>query len=496
MANILSLDQGTTSSRAVIYDEQLNVIGMGQVPFEQIYPYPGWVEHNAEEIWSSMRTAIRGAMQSAKIGKDGISAIGITNQRETVVAWNRKTGIPVYNAIVWQDRRTADRCAELKDAGLEKTIAQKTGLLLDPYFSATKIRWILDNSPAAQQAYANGELACGTIDSWLVWKLSQGGFHVIEMSNASRTSLFNIEKLTWDVELLTIFDIPGAVLPDVVASSGLLAHAEIEELAGVPITGIAGDQQAALFGQACFERGQSKCTFGTGCFLLANIGEKPIHSSARLLSTIAWSIDSKVTYALEGSVFMGGAVVQWLRDNLSFVTEAADIEALAHTVADNGGVTMVPAFAGLGAPHWDPDARGTLLGLTRGTNPAHIARAALEGIAMQVTDVFEAMNRDLNEPISIMKVDGGACANNLLMQIQADFAQVIIARAKNLETTALGAASLAGLGAGVWTDLDSLHKLAGSDRQFHPTLEPNRVETARQTWRRAVERSKAWVRTS
>lgn len=485
---VLALDQGTTSSRAIIYDESLSVKGVGQKAFEQIYPEPGWVEHDPETIWQSMLESIRGALAQSKLSKNDITTIGITNQRETIVVWNRRTGHAIYNAIVWQDRRTASMCETLKANSLERVITDKTGLVLDPYFSATKIRWIMDNVPDAKAASERGELACGTIDSWLIWKLSAGRSHVIEASNASRTSLMNINTVAWDEELLTIFDLSQNILPKIVASSENIATVEIEELQGVPITGVAGDQQAALFGQTCFDAGDAKCTYGTGCFLLANTGANRTHSNSRLLSTIAWQINGKTTYALEGSVFIGGAVVQWLRDNLSIIDDAADVEALAASVVDSGGVTMVPAFAGLGAPYWDPLARGSIFGLTRGTTQAHLARAALEGIAMQVTDVTEAMSKDMHGGLSHMKVDGGASANQLLMQLQSDYCGLKVTRAKNLESTALGAASLAGLGVEIWSSQDQLRELWQSDCEFTPQSTTEQIATVRATWLQAIER--------
>ena len=492
MKYVLALDQGTTSSRAIIYDETLAVKGVGQYSFEQIYPQPGWVEHDPEKIWQTVQNAIADALTDAKIDAAEITAIGITNQRETIVVWDKRSGAPIANAIVWQDRRTADTCHRLKAQGLETDISGKTGLLLDPYFSATKIQWLLDEHQGARGAAERGELICGTIDSWLVWKLSEGASHVIEASNASRTLLLDIASCTWDQQLLDTFSIPGEMLPRVVASSGNIAEATVAPFSGVPITGIAGDQQAALFGQTCFSVGEAKCTYGTGCFLLTNTGNQVVRSTSRLLSTVAWSIDEQVTYALEGSVFIGGALIQWLRDNLSLVEHASEIEALADSVPDNGGVTLVPAFAGLGAPHWDPEARGTLLGITRGTSKGHIARAALEGIAMQVTDVVEAMSQDLGAPLARMKVDGGASANNLLLQMQADFSGLQVSRASNLESTALGAASLAGLGAKVWSDTATLQTLWQNDSDFNPALEPPLVNRARQTWLRAIERAGQW----
>ena len=493
MKHVLSIDQGTTSSRAIIYDESLNVCGTGQYAFEQLFPQPGWVEHDPELIWRTTQQAVDTALQAAQLAGTDITCIGITNQRETTVVWNKKTGKAIHNAIVWQDRRTAATCLDLEAQGYEPKISKKTGLVLDPYFSASKIRWILDNVAEAQALAAQGDLCCGTIDSWLIWKLSGGNAHVIEISNASRTLLLDLHTGAWDEELLSIFGIPADILPTVVESSGAIAEATVSPLQGVPITGAAGDQQAALFGQACFDTGDTKCTYGTGCFLLANIGTTPIASKARLLTTVGWSIDRQITYALEGSVFIGGALVQWLRDNLSIIEQAADIEALAASVSDNGGVTLVPAFAGLGAPYWDPDARGTLIGITRGTGKGHIARAALEAIAHQVTDVIEVMRSDLEVELSDMRVDGGACANNLLMQMQADYSRLNIIRATNLESTALGAAMLAGLGAKIWPSVHALSDLQHTDQKFLPKLDEDSRTRARSTWQRAVERASGWA---
>lgn len=493
MKYVLSIDQGTTSSRAIVYDESLSVRGTGQYEFEQIFPQPGWVEHDPKAIWHTTQRAIDTSLANAAINGSEVSAIGITNQRETVVVWDKTSGSPIYNAIVWQDRRTANACNMLKAQGAEPEVNSKTGLLLDPYFSATKIRWILDNVPGANALAEQGQLLCGTIDSWLIWKLTAGNTHAIEISNASRTALLNIHTASWDDELLKIFGIPASMLPKIVESSGVIANAQVAPLEGTPISGAAGDQQAALFGQNCFQKGDAKCTYGTGCFLLTNIGDTPTLSSSRLLTTVAWSINNQLTYALEGSVFIGGALIQWLRDNLAIINHAAEVETLARSVEDNGGITLVPAFAGLGAPYWDPDARGTLLGITRGTSKAHIARAALEAIAHQVTDVIEVMRADLDGSLNTIKVDGGACANNLLMQLQADFSNLGVTRATNLESTALGAATLAGLGAGVWPSAKTLAGLWHADKTFTPGVNAEDRETARNTWRRAIERAGHWV---
>ena len=493
MKYVLSVDQGTTSSRAIVYDESLSVRGTGQYEFEQIFPQPGLVEHDPEAIWHTTQRAIDTSLVNAAINGSEISAIGITNQRETVVVWDKTSGQPIYNAIVWQDRRTANACNVLKAQGAEPEVNSKTGLLLDPYFSATKIRWILDNVPGANALAEQGQLLCGTIDSWLIWKLTAGNTHAIEISNASRTALLNIHTASWDDELLKIFGIPATLLPKIVESSIVIADAQVAPLEGTPISGAAGDQQAALFGQNCFQKGDAKCTYGTGCFLLTNIGDTPALSSSRLLTTVAWSINNQLTYALEGSVFIGGALIQWLRDNLAIIDHAAEVETLARSVEDNGGITLVPAFAGLGAPYWDPDARGTLLGITRGTSKAHIARAALEAIAHQVTDVIEVMRTDLDGSLNTIKVDGGACANNLLMQLQADFSNLGVTRATNLESTALGAATLAGLGTGVWPSVETLAGLWHADKTFTPSVNDEERETARNTWRRAIARAGHWV---
>ncbi|MEM7466216.1 MAG: glycerol kinase GlpK [Pseudomonadota bacterium] len=493
MTSVLAIDQGTTSSRAIIYDAALNTLGVGQHPFEQHYPKPGWVEHDPEEIWQTTLRAIEDALRAAGIGGQQLAAIGITNQRETVVAWHKDSGKSFGNAIVWQDRRTSPICQQLKSQGLEPTVTEKTGLVLDPYFSASKIQWILENNTDARQAANEDKLLVGTIDSWLVWKLTAGNDHLIEASNASRTLLLNLNAVDWDDELLSIFSIPRSVLPTIVDSSGEIAEARIAPLQGVAITGVAGDQQAALFGQTCFNPGEAKCTYGTGCFLLTNVGTKPVPSNSRLLSTLAWKIGANVNYALEGSVFIGGALIQWLRDNLGIVENAAEIETLAASVADNGGVTLVPAFAGLGAPHWDAEARGTLLGITRGTTTAHIARAALEGMALQVADVIEAMRTDLSGELTTMRVDGGACVNNLLMQIQGDYSGLHIQRATNLESTALGAATLAGLGAGIWSSADALLGLWQAERTFSPSIEKEALTKVQSNWRRAIARAGAWA---
>ncbi|MGV3657566.1 MAG: glycerol kinase GlpK, partial [Chitinophagaceae bacterium] len=438
---ILSLDQGTTSSRAIVFDKSGSIVAVAQKEFEQIFPKAGWVEHNAAEIWSSQASVAAEAVLKAGLQPSQIAAIGITNQRETTIVWDRQTGQPIYNAIVWQDRRTADYCNQLKEQGLDKLIREKTGLVIDAYFSATKIKWILENVPGAAQKAAAGKLAFGTVDSWLVWNLTGGQVHVTDVTNASRSMLFNINTLQWDEELLKTFGIPFGMLPDVKSSSevyGLTAGQILS--AKIPIAGIAGDQQAALFGQLCTEKGMVKNTYGTGCFMLMNIGDKPILSQNNLVTTIAWQIGDKVQYALEGSIFMAGAVIQWLRDGLKIIASSSEVEALAQKVEDNGGVYLVPAFAGLGAPHWNGHARGTIVGMTRGTTSAHIARAALESIALQTADVLKAMEKDAGAPVKELRVDGGATVNDLLMQIQADILNTKVVRPKITETTAMGAA--------------------------------------------------------
>ena len=469
MAYILALDQGTTSSRALVFDHAGTVRAVAQQEFRQIFPQPGWVEHDATEIWATQSGVLHEALAKAGIGTADIAAIGITNQRETTVLWERATGRPLAHAIVWQDRRTAPFCDELRAAGHAATIAAKTGLVVDAYFSGTKLKWLLDHLPRARERAARGELAFGTIDSWLIWNLSAGAAHVTDASNASRTMLFNVHTGRWDDDLLALLDIPRAVLPEVVPSSGVCAKAR---LAGVdlPIAGIAGDQQAALFGQACHTPGLAKNTYGTGCFLLLNTGAQAVASANNLLTTVAWLKDGSLTYALEGSVFIGGAVVQWLRDGLKIVRSASEIEALAESVPDNGGVYLVPAFAGLGAPHWDAYARGSIFGLTRGATGAHIARAALEAIAFQSADVLAAMEKDARLTLRELRVDGGATANNLLMQFQADLLGVPVVRPKVLETTALGAGYLAGLAVGYWKDASDVAANWQVDRVFEPAM--------------------------
>lgn len=490
---ILALDQGTTSSRAIIFSKSGKIEAIAQKEFKQIYPKSGWVEHDPKEIWSSQLSVFTEVMAKMKITPKHIKAIGITNQRETTIIWDRKTGEPIYNAIVWQDRRTADYCKQIENQGYGNTIQKKTGLRIDAYFSASKINWILDNVKGARERANVGELAFGTIDSWIVWNLTDGAVHVTDVSNASRTMLYNIETLTWDKELLTLFNVPESILPKVASSSEVYGHTSGQILSSsVPISGIAGDQQAALFGQMCTQKGMAKNTYGTGCFLLMNIGSKPIFSNNNLVTTIAWRIGGKVTYALEGSVFIGGAVVQWLRDELGIIKTSTEIEKLAESVSDSDGVYMVPAFSGLGAPHWNPYARGTILGLSRGTNVAHIARAALEGIAFQITDILKAMQSDSNIEIKELRVDGGASANNFLMQTQANFLNTITIRPEVTETTALGAAYLAGLAVGFWPSVEEIAKQWQINRTFTPTPDPS-IEQSLREWKRAVETTKFWA---
>lgn len=491
---ILSLDQGTTSSRAILFDHSGNSSGEGQKDFEQIFPEPGWVEHDPMEIWESQLFAVRQALKSAQVTADTVAAIGITNQRETTVVWDRESGVPIYNAIVWQDRRTAKYCDQLKADGQIETIKEKTGLIIDAYFSGTKLKWILDNVEGAREKARQGNLCFGTIDTWLIWKLTSGKSFVTDVSNASRTMLFNIHSLDWDNELLKLLDIPKSVLPQVRSSSEVYGVTASEILgAKVPIAGIAGDQQAALFGHLCTEKGMVKNTYGTGCFLLMNTGSKPVYSQNNLLTTIAWQIDDRVTYALEGSIFVGGAAVQWIRDGLNIIDDAREVEALASSVEDNGGVYFVPALTGLGAPHWDPYARGAIVGLTRGSTKAHIARAALEGIAYQVYDIVKAMEADAGVAGSELRVDGGATANNLLMQFQSDIFGFPVVRPQLLEITALGAAYLAGLAVEFWADLDSLKSQWKIDRKFSPQMESEKATAYLKTWHKAVTRAADWI---
>ena len=493
MSFILALDQGTTSSRAIVFDHAGAIRGASQQEFAQQFPRAGWVEHDPREIWLTQLVVARDALAQAGLAAADLAGIGITNQRETVVLWDRSTGEPVYNAIVWQDRRTAAFCDELKRAGHEDLIRQKAGLVIDAYFSASKLRWILDHVPGVRERASRGKLAFGTIDSWLLWNLTGGRLHATDPSNASRTMLFNLETGSWDDDLLRLLDVPREVLPEVRSSSEVYG-ATHRDLFGkeVPIAGIAGDQQSALFGQNCFSRGLAKNTYGTGCFLLMNIGERPMASRHRLLTTVAWRRQGRTDYALEGSVFIGGAVVQWLRDGLGIIKNSTEIEALAESVPDSGGVYLVPAFAGLGAPHWDQYARGTITGLTRGTTAGHIARAALEGIAFQVADVLEVMKQDSGIELNELRVDGGASANNLLMQFQADLLGVPVVRPKVVETTALGAAYLAGLAVGFWKDLAEVHAAWQADRTFAPQRSADEVAYRRGRWREALKRAGDW----
>ncbi len=492
MSYILALDQGTTSSRAIIFDWQSRTIADAQKEFAQIYPQSGWVEHNPQEIWETQsQTAIR-AIQKASLTAEDIAAVGITNQRETSIIWIRKTGKPIYNAIVWQDRRTSAFCDEIKKTHAD-LIRAKTGLEVDAYFSASKINWILENVPDARSQAENGELCFGTIDSWLVWKLTNGERHLTDVSNASRTMLFNIETLDWDDELLKIFDVPRSILPQVYSSSEIYDEIKMpNELAGIKISGIAGDQQAALFGQLCMEEGLSKTTFGTGCFMLQNVGSKPVKSRNKLLTTVAWKIGDRTEYALEGSVFIGGAVVQWLRDALEIIENSNDVEALSNSVKDNGGVYFVPAFAGLGAPHWNQDARGLIIGLTRGTGKAHIARAALESIAFQTADLLDAMRADSKIELKELRVDGGATKNDSLLQFQADVLQIPVVRPRVTETTALGAAYLAGLAIGFWKSKEELKNHWQADKVFTPQMPLAKIKELRETWNEAVKRTLDW----
>ncbi|MEO6962444.1 MAG: glycerol kinase GlpK [Puia sp.] len=489
---ILALDQGTTSSRAILFDHQGRIQSVAQKEFTQIFPQPGWVEHDPNEIWSSQAAVATEAV--VKAGADGrnIAAIGITNQRETTIVWDRESGEAIYNAIVWQDRRTAPFCEQLKQQGLTETIRSKTGLVIDAYFSGSKIRWILDNISGARKKAAAGKLAFGTVDSWLVWKFTQGRVHVTDTTNAARTMLFNIREQQWDKELLQIMGVPESMLPEVKQSSEIYGETENSLFANkIPIAGIAGDQHAALFGQMCLDKAMVKNTYGTGCFMLMNIGDRFMESKNNLLTTVAWKIDGKIQYAFEGSIFIAGAVVQWLRDGLGIIRKAADIEALAQKVEDTGGVYFVPAFAGLGAPYWNPDARGTIVGITRGTTAAHIARAAVESIAYQTRDVLKAMEADAGMSIRELRVDGGATANNLLMQFQADLLNCKVIRPEITETTALGAAYLAGLATGFWENVESIQQLWKSEREFVPD-EGLDMKNKITGWERAVHAAQVW----
>jgi glycerol kinase len=494
MKYILAFDQGTTSSRSIIFDKEGRIAASAQREYTQIYPQSGWVEHDPKEIWQTqIETAIE-ALRKSGLAAVNIAAVGITNQRETTIIWNRKTGEPIHNAIVWQDRRTAAMCDAIRETHGD-LIREKTGLEVDAYFSASKVAWLLDNIPDARSRAEAGDLAFGTVDTWLIWKLTSGNLYITDPSNASRTMLYNINTLDWDDKLLQIFNIPRAMLPEVKRSSEVYGEiGSVPELAGIPIAGLAGDQQAALFGQACFSAGATKNTYGTGCFMLQNVGEKPVASSNRLLSTVGWQIGDRTEYALEGSVFIGGAVIQWLRDSLGIIENSSDVEPLASSVSDNGGVYFVPAFAGLGTPHWDQNARGTIIGLTRGTGAAHIARAAVESIAFQTADLLAAMNADSHSTLAELRVDGGATKNDSLLQFQADILQIPVVRSMVAETTALGAAYLAGLAVGYWSDTEKLSSHWRSGGRFEPSISANRSAELMADWHRAVERSLSWAK--
>jgi glycerol kinase len=494
MKAVLALDQGTTSSRAILYSHSGDILGVAQKEFSQIYPKSGWVEHNPIEIWDTQLAVARQVLSDCRVDTKEVAAIGITNQRETTVVWDRTTGQPVYNAIVWQDRRTADYCDLLKSTSDAVAITARTGLVVDPYFSGTKLRWILDHVPQARARAQKGELAFGTIDTWLLWKLTQGRVHKTDTSNASRTMLMNLESLSWDPDLLKQFEIPESLLPQIVRSSEIYGQSDPALFGSeIPIAGIAGDQQAALFGQNCTQIGMAKNTYGTGCFMLMNVGPKPIPSTQRLLSSVGWTRPNQQCYVLEGSVFIAGAAVQWLRDGLGIIKSASEVEALAKQVTDSDGVYLVPAFAGLGAPHWDAYARGTIVGITRGTTSAHLARAALEGIAFQVADVLTAMEKDSSSKLTELRVDGGASANNLLMQFQADVMQCPVVRPKIIETTSLGAAYLAGLATGFWKNDSEIQSIWQAERRFEPMMSPREAQARRERWADALDRSRQWV---
>ena len=490
---ILALDQGTTSSRAIVFDHAGAIRATAQQEFRQIYPQAGWVEHDPREIWQSQLATARQALAQAGLKAGDLAALGITNQRETTVVWDRRTGAPIHNAIVWQDRRTARFCDDLKAGGYEELVQRKTGLVIDAYFSASKLRWILDHVPGARERARHGELAFGTVDTWLLWNLTGGALHLTDPSNASRTLLFNLHVGAWDEELLGLLDVPREVLPQVRSSSEVYGQTAAGLFdARIPIGSMAGDQQAALFGQNCFAPGLAKNTYGTGCFMLVNVGPRPIPPQNRLITTVAWKAGGQTDFALEGSVFIGGAVVQWLRDGLGLVKSSADIEPLAATVPDSGGVYFVPAFAGLGAPHWDQYARGTITGLTRGTTAGHLARAALEGIAFQVADVLEVMEQSCGGAISELRADGGASANNMLMQFQADLLQAPVVRPRVIETTALGAAYLAGLATGFWKNRDEVHHAWQAERAFQPCMSADEAAHRRRRWAEALRRATDW----
>jgi len=495
--HILAFDQGTTSSRSIVFDHAGRVVATAQQEFEQIYPRPGWVEHDPMKIWSSQNATAADALAKANLTTDDIAAVGLTNQRETTVVWNKETGKPVYNAIVWQDRRTADDCKQLKNDGIETMVSEKTGLRLDPYFAGTKLRWILEHVDGVRQQAEAGKLLFGTIDTWLLWQLTGREVHATDITNASRTLLYNLEKDAWDDELLEIFDIPRSLLPEIRSSSDVYGqvHRKLHP-AGVPVAGIAGDQHAALFGQACFKPGMAKNTYGTGCFLLMSMGEKPVRSKNNLLTTVAWRIGDHTEYALEGSIFVGGAVIQWLRDELELVRDVHELNRLAASVKDSNGLFLVPAFAGLGAPHWDPYARGAAFGMTRGTNRAHLCRAALESIAFQSADLIRAMQKDSGFDLKELRVDGGAANSDPLMQFQADLLQESVLRPSCTETTAMGAAYLAGLAVGFWDSPDAVAKNWQSERCFEPERGADEMAGLRAGWEKAVERSKGWVENS
>ncbi|HVL67543.1 MAG TPA: glycerol kinase GlpK [Vicinamibacterales bacterium] len=494
MRYILALDQGTTSSRAILFDREGAIASIAQKEFAQVFPQPGWVEHDPREIWATQSAVAIEALGRARVEPADVAAIGITNQRETTVVWDRRTGHPVHNAIVWQDRRTAEFCDRLKAAGHEALIASRTGLVVDAYFSGSKVAWILEHVDGARAAADAGRLAFGTIDSWLIWNLTGGRVHVTDVTNASRTMLFNIHTRQWDDDLLRLLGVPASMLPDVRSSSEVYGTVSSElGLATLPIAGVGGDQQAALFGQMCVAPGMAKNTYGTGCFLLQNTGTSPVRSTNQLVTTIAWEIGGRTEYALEGSVFIGGAVVQWLRDGLGIIRRSADVEALAASVPDSGGVYLVPAFAGLGAPHWDPYARGTMLGITRGTTAAHVARAAVESIAYQVADLLEAIQADAGASLGELRVDGGAAANNLLMQFQSDLLGVPIVRPAVTETTALGAAYLAGLAVGFWSSPEEIARQWRVERRFEPSIPAHEAAAHRARWREATARARGWA---
>ena len=491
---ILAVDAGTTSSRAIVFDVDTKKIGLGQFEFKQHYPNPSWVEHNPMEIWDSQLAAIKEALKAGKVKPQDISAIGITNQRETTLIWDAVTGKPLYNAIVWQDRRTADFCNDIRNGEHASMIIEKTGLIPDAYFSASKIRWILNNVDGARERADRGELRFGTVDTWIIWNLTAGNSHLTDASNASRTMLYDISNGCWDQDLCALFEVPMSVLPKVVDSSGYLTVTS-EKVFGaeIPITGIAGDQQSALFGQLCFETGEAKNTYGTGCFAVANTGKQIVRSSNQLLSTVAWQLNGELTYAIEGSVYVAGALVQWLRDGLRIIKNSSEIESLALRESHSGGVTIVPALTGLGAPHWDGFARGSIMGITRGTNDSHIAYAALEAIALSTCDVLEAMEKDLGEALKSIKVDGGASANDTMMQLQSNLLKCDVVRPAETESTALGAALLAGLGIGIWDNLERLKELIDIDRTFNP--QDHDFLLLRKNWNQAIQASKGWIAT-